>query len=77
MRLRASVKTAGAAVIDIRRRQRNFGDGFIRETVDELWEDWMRHADAMLADEGSVGPDETTPIVLSCRIGWNLRGPTE
>jgi IS5 family transposase len=38
-------------VIDIRRRQRNFGDGFIRETVDELWEDWMRHADAILADE--------------------------
>jgi len=38
-------------VIDIRRRQRNFGDGFIRETVDELWEIWMRHADAILADE--------------------------
>jgi IS5 family transposase len=38
-------------VIDIRRRQRNFGDGFIRETVDELCESWMRHADAILADE--------------------------
>ena len=38
-------------MIDIRRRQRNFGDGFIRETVDELWERWMRHADAILADE--------------------------
>ncbi len=38
-------------MIDIRRRQRNFGDGFIRETVDELWEDWMRHADTILADE--------------------------
>ena len=38
-------------MIDIRRRQRNFGDGFIRETVDELWESWMRHADAILADE--------------------------
>ena len=38
-------------MIDIRRRQRKFGDGFIRETVDELWEDWMRHADAILADE--------------------------
>jgi transposase, IS5 family len=38
-------------VIDIRRRQRSFGDGFIRETVDELWESWMRHADAILADE--------------------------
>jgi IS5 family transposase len=45
----------GAAVIDIRRRQRNFGDGFIRETVDELWEDWMRHADAILGDEELLG----------------------
>jgi IS5 family transposase len=41
----------GVIVIDIRRRQRNFGDGFIRETVDELWESWMRDADAILADE--------------------------
>lgn len=38
-------------MIDIRRRQRSFGDGFIRETVDELWENWMRHADVVLADE--------------------------
>ncbi len=38
-------------MIDIRRRQRIFGEGFIRETVDELWENWMRHADVVLADE--------------------------
>jgi IS5 family transposase len=38
-------------VIDLCRQQRSFGDGFIRETVDELWEAWMRHADAILADE--------------------------
>jgi transposase, IS5 family len=38
-------------VIDIRRQQQSFGDGLIRETVDELWEDWMRHADLILADE--------------------------
>jgi len=38
-------------MIDARREQRSFGDGFIRETVDELWEGWMRHADAILADE--------------------------
>lgn len=38
-------------MIDIRRQQRNFGDGFIQETVDELWEDWMRHADLILVDE--------------------------
>ncbi len=38
-------------MIDLRRQQHSFGDGFIRETVDELWEGWMRHADAILADE--------------------------
>ena len=38
-------------MIDIRRKQHSFGNGFIRETVDELWEDWMRHADAILTDE--------------------------
>ena len=26
---------------DLRRTQHIFGDGFIHETVDELWEDWM------------------------------------
>ena len=40
-----------ASVIDLRRQQRRFGDGFIRETVAELWEGWMRQADAILADE--------------------------
>jgi transposase, IS5 family len=39
-------------MIDLRRQQPSFGDGFIRETVAELWEGWMRHADAILADEG-------------------------
>jgi len=38
-------------VIDLRRQQHSFGDGFIRETVDELWEGWMRNADTILADE--------------------------
>ncbi|HEY3626821.1 MAG TPA: ISNCY family transposase [Terracidiphilus sp.] len=38
-------------MVDLRRRQRSFGDGFIRETVHELWEGWMRHADELLADE--------------------------
>lgn len=38
-------------MIDIRRQQGSFGDGLIRETVDELWEGWMRHADLILADE--------------------------
>jgi IS5 family transposase len=38
-------------VIDLRHRQRSFGDGLIREAVDELWEDWMRQADIVLEDE--------------------------
>jgi IS5 family transposase len=38
-------------VIDFRHQQRSFGDGLIHETVDELWEDWMRQADAVLEDE--------------------------
>jgi IS5 family transposase len=38
-------------VIDFRHQQRSLGDGLIRETVDELWEDWMRQADAVLEDE--------------------------
>ena len=38
-------------MIDLRRRQRSFGDGLIAEQVDELWEDWMRAADTVLEDE--------------------------
>lgn len=38
-------------MIEVRRQQRRFGDGFIRETVEELWEGWMLQADAVLADE--------------------------
>lgn len=38
-------------MIDLRHQQHSFGEGFIQETVDELWEDWMRQADAVLEDE--------------------------
>jgi transposase, IS5 family len=38
-------------MIDIRRQQRSFGDGFIHETVEDLREDWMHHADLILSDE--------------------------
>lgn len=38
-------------MIEARRQQRSFGDGLIEETVGELWEDWMKHADAILSDE--------------------------
>jgi len=41
-------------VIDARRRQRTFGDGFVAETVTDLQEEWMRHADAILGDDHLV-----------------------
>ena len=38
-------------MIDLRNQQRSFGEGFIQETVDDLWEHWMRQADTLLEDE--------------------------
>jgi transposase, IS5 family len=38
-------------VIAARRLQRNFADGFLAETVEDLWEPWMRHADQALDDD--------------------------
>jgi transposase, IS5 family len=38
-------------MIELCRRQRNFGDGLIAEEVGELWEDWMRHVDEVLEDQ--------------------------
>jgi Transposase domain (DUF772)/Transposase DDE domain len=38
-------------MIEMRRRQRSFGDGLIAEEVSDLREGWMIHADAVLADE--------------------------
>jgi transposase, IS5 family len=38
-------------VIATRRLQRSFADGFIAETVEDLWEPWMRHADQVLEDD--------------------------
>jgi IS5 family transposase len=37
-------------VIELCRHQLNFADGLIAEEVGELWEDWMRHVDQVLAD---------------------------
>jgi transposase, IS5 family len=41
-------------MIEVRRRQLSFGDGLIAEEVSDLREDWMKHADAVLADEEIV-----------------------
>jgi IS5 family transposase len=41
-------------MIERRRAQLSFGDGLIAEEVSDLREDWMKHADQMLADEQIV-----------------------
>ena len=38
-------------MIAARRLQRHFGDGFVVEAVEDLWEPWMRHADVALEDD--------------------------
>lgn len=38
-------------MIQYRRSQRSFGDGLIAEEVTDLWEPWMRHADAAIDDD--------------------------
>jgi len=37
-------------VLELSRRQLDFGDGLIAEEVGDLWEDWMRHVDKVLED---------------------------
>ena len=41
-------------MIEMRRNQLSFGDGLIAEEVSDLCEDWMPHADEVLADEDIV-----------------------
>ena len=41
-------------MIDARRLQRTFGDGFVAESVADLQEAWMRHADSILNDDALV-----------------------
>jgi transposase, IS5 family len=41
-------------VIEMRRQQLSFGDGLIAGEVSDLREDWMHHADEVLADEQIV-----------------------
>ena len=38
-------------MIEARRRQIHFADGFIAEAVEDLWEPWMQQADTVLEDE--------------------------
>ena len=41
-------------MIEMRRAQLSFGDGLIAEEVSDLREDWMTHADQVLADDQMV-----------------------
>lgn len=41
-------------MIKMRRAQLSFGDGLIREEIEDLREDWMIHADRVLEDEQLV-----------------------
>jgi hypothetical protein len=43
-----------SSMIEMRRAQLSFGDGLIAEEVSDLREDWMTHADEVLADEEIV-----------------------
>ena len=38
-------------MIAVRRLQRHFGDGFIAEAAEDLWEPWMRQVDTALEDD--------------------------
>ena len=38
-------------MIELSRRQLDFGDGLIAEEVGDLWEDWMRHVDTTVLDD--------------------------
>lgn len=42
-------------MIEVCRRQMNFAEGLIAEEVSDLWEDWMRQVDAVLADRELLG----------------------
>src|ERR1700750_1639319 len=44
----------GSSMIEMRRAQLSFGDGLIAEEVSDLREAWMKHADAVLADQDIV-----------------------
>src|ERR1700682_4521480 len=47
-------RPGGSSMIEMRRAQLSFGDGLIAEEVSDLREGWMKHADAVLADEHMV-----------------------
>jgi hypothetical protein len=67
----------GDDMIEMRRAQLSFGDGLIAGEVSDLREDWMQHADQVLADEEIVAavtkrwPSGTPGAAAAA--GWELR----
>jgi len=47
----AALAAASHVMIEVRRLQRRFGDGFVAEAVADLREPWMPHADQILNDD--------------------------
>ena len=41
-------------MIELRWHQRSFAEGFLREAVEEFWDDWMRAVDRVLDDDELV-----------------------
>ena len=61
-------RSPGASnMIKMRRAQRSFGDGLIAEEVSDLCEDWMRHADQVLADEQMVAAVHSNGLRFASR----------
>ncbi|MGH9510019.1 MAG: ISNCY family transposase [Terriglobales bacterium] len=66
-------------MIDARRLQRRFGDGFVAEAVDDLQEAWMRQADGLLDDDQLVAAvyDALTRRHPHSRTRGRLGAPAE
>jgi IS5 family transposase len=43
-------------VIERKYNQRQLGEGFIRDSIDDCWEPWMKIADEILDDEELIEP---------------------
>jgi hypothetical protein len=43
-------------VIERKYHQRQLGEGFIRDSIDDCWEPWMKIADEILDDEELIEP---------------------
>ncbi|MCK1721559.1 hypothetical protein [Bradyrhizobium sp. 141] len=65
----------GGEMIEMRRAQLSFGNGLIAEEVSDLREEWMQHADQVLADEQIVaaGARSTGEAVPEEPQSWSAR----